>query len=144
MKIVFLLVIVLIACGLLYIRFAPSEEAKWHTSSYPMVPGDHASEGGFAKVMFIDAAPQDALVEMDRIIMETPRTTRLAGTTDQGMVTYVTRSLLMGFPDYTTVEAQTVAEGTILIINSRLRFGQSDMGVNQKRLMGWMQDFNLS
>ena len=64
----------------------------------------------------------------------TPRTQHLAGTVEEGMVTYITRSLVFGFPDYTTARLQ----GDRIEIHSRLRFGQSDMGVNAARLESWL------
>ena len=57
---------------------------------------------------------------------------------DEGRITYITRSAAFGFPDYTTVEAVTAEDGTRLAIYARLRFGQSDMGVNQARVEEWL------
>ena len=49
-------------------------------------------------------------------------------------MTYITRSLLWGFPDYTT--AQTTPQGTRLY--ARQRFGSNDWGVNAARLRDWL------
>ena len=47
------------------------------------------------------------------------------------MITYVTRSALWGFPDYTTAIAQPDDRGgTYLILHGRARYGASDLGVN--------------
>ena len=51
------------------------------------------------------------------------------------MITYVTRSRLIGFPDYTTVEAK---DGMVTVF-ARLRFGRSDLGVNRRRVEGWIK-----
>ena len=51
------------------------------------------------------------------------------------MITYVTRSRVFGFPDYTTVRQA----GDTLEIHGRLRFGESDMGVNAARVDGWLE-----
>ena len=48
-------------------------------------------------------------------------------------MTWITRSRLFGFPDYTTAEVRS--DG--LYVWSRLRFGKGDMGVNAARLNGW-------
>jgi len=53
------------------------------------------------------------------------------------MITYVTRSRVFGFPDYTTVRQA----GPQLEIYGRLRFGRSDLGVNAARIDGWLQSF---
>ncbi|WP_368373299.1 DUF1499 domain-containing protein [Roseovarius sp. THAF27] len=76
----------------------------------------------------------ETLERLDAIIRDTPRTTVLAGSVDEGMITYITRSALWGFPDYTTVARQ----GGQIVLYGRLRFGKSDMGVNAKRLDGWL------
>ncbi len=46
----------------------------------------------------------------------------------------VTRSAVWGFPDYTTVEQR---DGKLMIY-ARSRFGSSDLGVNGKRVAGWL------
>ncbi|WP_428515957.1 DUF1499 domain-containing protein [Roseovarius sp.] len=76
----------------------------------------------------------DTLARLDTIIRDTSRTTVLAGSVDEGMITYVTRSALWGFPDYTTVAHR---DGRI-VLYGRARFGKSDLGVNAKRLDGWL------
>ena len=58
----------------------------------------------------------------------------LAGSVEQGMITYVTRSIVVGFPDYTTV----LQNGDQLVIYARLRFGRSDFGVNHARIKRWI------
>ena len=59
-----------------------------------------------------------------------PRTHVLAGSVADGRVTYITRSRVFGFPDYTTLEQ----DGDRLKAYARLRFGGSDLGVNATRL----------
>ena len=71
---------------------------------------------------------------MDRIILATPRTEVLEGSVEAGKRTYVTRSQWMGFPDYTTV----MQNEDVLELHARLRFGQSDLGVNKARVEDWL------
>ena len=68
------------------------------------------------------------------IILASPRTELVAGSPDEGRVTYVTRSKWMGFPDYTTLQ---LVENKVELW-ARLRFGQADMGVNKARVEGWL------
>ncbi len=79
------------------------------------------------------AVPGD-LAALDAIIRAEPRTHVLAGSVGEGMVTYVTRSKMFGFPDYTTVQQR----GDTLAIHARLRYGKSDMGVNKARVERWL------
>ncbi len=125
-----------------YVRLAPSNSAQWHKTFNPQPPGQRQSVGGF-QIVLNAPAPEATLSQLDRLIMATPRTTRLAGSPEEGMTTYITRSRVFGFPDYTTVWAgpdDTVegGHGPLLKIEGRLRFGRSDMGVNRARIEGWL------
>lgn len=112
-----------------YIRLAPSDPARWHVAPRAEVNKD--LKGGVVRV--VEAGP-DGLAKLDTIIRAAPRTSVLAGSVADGMITYVTRTKVFGFPDYTTVQQD---EG-ILRINARLRFGRSDFGVNRDRVDGWL------
>ena len=114
-----------------YIRLAPSDPASWNTM--PSVTQNENLPGGTKRL--IPAGP-DGLARFDAIARATPRTTVLAGSPDEGMVTYVTRSKIIGFPDYTTVQQ----DGDTLKIYARLRFGQSDFGVNRDRVDAWISE----
>lgn len=119
--------IVVIAAGLGYIRLAPSDPARWHR--LPEEIGNQTLEGGAMRRVAGDLAALDA------IIRSTPRTSVLAGSVAEGMITYVTRSRVFGFPDYTTVRQR----GDALEIYGRLRFGASDLGVNAARIDLWLK-----
>lgn len=112
----------------LYVRFAPSDAGRFHVSG--AVQSDADLEGGVKRII-----PGVTLAELDQIAQQTPRTKVLAGSVDDGMITYVTRSRLIGFPDYTTVEAK---DGMVTVY-ARLRFGRSDLGVNRRRVEGWIK-----
>ena len=79
-------------------------------------------------------APQDILGKLDAVATATPRTKPISGAVTQGRITWETRSLFWGFPDYTT--AETRPDG--LYIYARQRYGTSDFGVNAARLKGWL------
>ncbi len=119
----------IVVLGLAYIRLAPSDVARWHVA--PRVSADKTLQGGVKRL--IKAGP-GALQRLDAIARATPRTQVLAGSVDEGMITYVSRSVVFGFPDYTTVQQQ---DGMLRIFG-RLRFGGSDFGVNQARVDGWL------
>lgn len=124
-----------------YVRLAPSDPARWDVS--PGASGwDNGGpwdevvpmEGGASlRLSSAVGAPDALLARLDAIALATPRTQRLAGSVEEGRITWITRSALWGFPDYTTAEART--DG--LYILSHLRFGRGDMGVNAARLRGW-------
>lgn len=117
-----------------YIRLAPSDPVIWHRmpdNSAGKPPADKNFKNGAIRLV---VAGDDGLGRLDAIAMATPRTTRLSGSVAEGMVTYVTRSAMLGFPDYATVRQ----DGTQLVIYARSRFGRSDLGVNGKRVQGWI------
>lgn len=120
---VILLVLLVAFVGLLlWIRLAPDDVARWH--HLPQVVESADMEGGATRVVEGDLAKLDAIMRAE------PRTYILAGSIDEGLVTYITRSRVFGFPDYTTVGQR----GDDLIIHARLRYGKSDMGVNKARV----------
>jgi hypothetical protein len=129
----------LVLAGMAYVRLAPSDRAQWHI--------DLAAEGLPAKSHVfcirpdnrygpIQGDPAALLATLDGIALATPRTERLAGSAEAGRITWVTRSGLMGYPDYTTAQ---LMPGPSLCIAGRQRFGSEDWGVNAARIGGWMQ-----
>lgn len=131
MRMVFYLILLIVVGGLAWIRLAPSDPEVWHVD--PKVTSDQDLTGGVRRRV---PAGEDEMARLNAIILATPRTEVLAGSVDEGFATYVTRSQWMGFPDYTTVKE---ADG-VLEIWARLRFGKSDMGVNRKRVDGWLEE----
>ncbi|WP_412506836.1 DUF1499 domain-containing protein [Roseovarius sp. SYSU LYC5161] len=125
-----------------YVRLSPSDPDRWHRFAPPGPPGDSPAEVGFIARRVVAGDPKATMAALDSIARQTPRTRVLAGSASEGFVTYVTRSALWGFPDYTTAyltRNDPQAEGaTTLTIHARLRFGQSDMGVNAARVRGWL------
>ncbi|MFV0515625.1 MAG: DUF1499 domain-containing protein [Jhaorihella sp.] len=121
------LAVVAVALG--YVRLAPDHAADWH------VPPPAGENAGVANgiVRIVRTGP-DGLARLDAIVRATPRTRVLAGSVQDGMLTYVTRSALIGFPDYSTARQ----EGDRLVIWARQRFGRSDFGVNRRRVEGWL------
>ena len=83
-----------------------------------------------------EMAKTDLLYLFDALVR--PQADVLAGSVDEGHITYVQRSAVLGFPDYITVKTVETEKGAGLIIWSRSRFGYSDLGVNKKRIDGWL------
>lgn len=120
-----------------FVRLAPSDPTRWNVDP-SLAQGWDQSGWNEVKTQVNGAvlrvpARDGLLGQLDSLAMATPGTTRLAGSEAEGRITWVTRSALWGFPDYTT--AQSLADG--VYIHSRLRFGKSDLGVNAARLRDW-------
>ncbi len=124
------IVVLLVVIGLgLYVRLAPSDVGKWHAMPDDV---DHRDlKHGAMRVVEIE---EGGLQRLHVIVVSTARTKVLAGTAEEGMVTYITRSRVFGFPDYTTVRKRPQR----IEIFGRLRFGHSDFGVNATRIDTWL------
>ncbi|NDV00902.1 DUF1499 domain-containing protein [Pseudoroseicyclus sp. CLL3-39] len=127
------LAVVIVAFGL-YVRLAPTDPEEWHIAAPNAPPGDYPAEGAFIAVRPVTEPGPEVLSRLDAIALDTPRTHRVAGSPAEGMITWVSRSALWGFPDFTTAR---VEDGK-LTIHGRLRFGRGDMGVNRKRVERWL------
>ncbi|WP_209596613.1 DUF1499 domain-containing protein [Ruegeria sp. HKCCSP351] len=115
-----------------YVRLAPSDPARWHVA---LVSTESQNlPGGVLRV--VETGP-DGLQRLDEIAQTTPGTKVLAGSVSEGMITYITRTKWIGFPDYTTAQQ----DGDTLRIHGRLRFGRKDFGVNRARVDGWLAQF---
>jgi uncharacterized protein (DUF1499 family) len=141
-KVALLLVLALMAGGMAWIRLAPTDAARWNTDPTPPIAlqeGEVVAEenGARAVLRLAGAAPEEALARLDAIALGTPHTRRLAGSPGDGRITWITRSAVFGFPDYTTASARADGADTLLALYARQRFGKADFGVNPARLRDW-------
>ena len=125
------LLLAAVVAGLGFVRLAPSDPLDWNTQ--PEFTEDKEFRGGVFRV--VRTGP-DGLERFHRIASHAPRTSVLAGGPDDGMVTYITRTQVLGFPDYTTA----AQDGDLLKVYARLRFGRSDLGANKERINGWLAE----
>ncbi len=137
MKIIVLLALLALA-GMGVIRFAPIDPARVHTASRASEPGDVSTSTRFVATRQITTTGEGILTATDRMIRATPRTQVLAGDVAEGRISYVTRSAVIGFPDYITIEALEGDDGTLFVVRSRARFAGYDWGVNKARVEGWL------
>lgn len=136
---------IIAALGLLaYIRLVPSDPAVWHIdmTGPAFRPARNwaafCPEPGSRNAPVITTAVA-TLTALDAIALQWPGTTRLAGSPTDGRITWITRSRLIGFPDYSTAQVLATADGPRLCILGRQRFGSGDGGVNSRRILSWAQ-----
>ena len=140
-RVLLLVLVALMGFGV-YVRVLPTSAMLWHEPSYPSglghIPGPNSH-------IWRSVQKDDGRVEMakiDAVIQRTARTQAIAGSIDEGMITYITRSRWWQFPDFTTLERDVaLIEGgpRVISIYSRAQFGTSDLGVNQRRLREWLR-----
>lgn len=129
---------------MLYIRLTPSDPELWHVDPRAVSKPDKPNHWLVRPVSGDAEPPQFTLpaTELARIVDEValaqPRVERIAGSVDAGHMTYVARTLWMGFPDYVSIRVHATGGGSSLVAFSRSRFGHSDMGVNRARLEAWL------
>ncbi len=126
---------------LAYIRFAPTNVPAIHKDPAMAQstgrPNSYRLIGDIAPVFEFSANELAKLV--DDFIISQPHVMRLAGGVDGKLITYVQRSLIMGYPDYITIKVIPLgARQSKLEIFSRSRFGHSDRGVNKRRIDQWI------
>lgn len=122
-----------------YVRFAPVDVARWHIN--PGAADFRLPRGwaGFCPGAGSRYSGGQRLAELDEVAMATPRTRRIAGSVEEGQITWETRSGLFGFPDYTTVALRDVGGVMQECIVARQRFGLRDFGANERRLRSWLK-----
>ena len=135
--------VLLIGGAMIYVRLAPSNPVAWHTDPTAATAPARGGwlirpEGGSGAAPVFATDPAALLAALDKVAMAGPRTLRLAGSVEEGRITYISRSRLWGFPDYTTVTTVAVGEGAAPVIWARQRFGAEDLGVNRARVEGWL------
>jgi uncharacterized protein (DUF1499 family) len=147
-----LLIAAALAAAMAWVRLAPVDPRQWHPrllTDTREIEGACAGSVSPTRVGVIalcspQMSPTEVLARLDAIALATPRTRRIAGSPEDGRITWETRSAIWGFPDYTTAQAE--ARGTIsrLDIRAQQRFGNGDWGVNEARLRDWLTKFDAS
>lgn len=120
----------------IWVRSMNIPVARYH-DRFEVPQEDRQTQEGFVAVRQTDDAGFAQLVE---VIATSPRTTSLAGRVEDGHVSFVTRTRVMGFPDVTNV----LRTERGLAIRGHLVVGKGDMGVNRRRIEGWLDEAGLS
>ena len=142
-KVIVTALVVITLVGMGWVRLAPNDPARWHVDprrvERPDTPNFHLLRmgDGDAPAPVFNMTP-GALAKRLHDIATADGATLLAGSVAEGHMTYLTRSRLMGFPDYTTVLIEPAADGAVMTAFARARYGYSDLGVNRDRLDAWV------
>jgi hypothetical protein len=131
-------VLILIGGFSVYVRSVPHDAERWHRAASHAGLETLATAGAYVWRQSVTDDGMELLAKLDAVASDTPHTKRLVGSVAEGKVTYVTRSRFMGFPDYSTIGVYDAGGQRYVEINSRLRFGSSDLGVNKARVESWL------
>lgn len=147
------IVVGLVLGGMIGVRRAGEVAAEWHadplTAAKPETPNSYRVAPLSATASADDEAPAyhasagDLASAFDKVALGDSRVKVLSGSAAAGHVTYVQRSALFAFPDYVSVRfIESDGGGSTLAVFSRSRFGQSDLGVNKKRVSRWLDELS--
>ncbi|WP_071797287.1 DUF1499 domain-containing protein [Natronohydrobacter thiooxidans] len=126
-----------------WIRLAPTDPARWHEDprlvARPSSPNFHLIRmvGGDEMPRVFQMRPEALAARVDAVA-RADGAELIAGSLASGHMTYLSRTPLMGFPDYSSILIEPAGEGAMLLAFARSRFGRSDLGVNRARITRWI------
>ncbi len=114
----------------LWIRFSPNPPDKWHIDpSLEQIKTGRSYQKAFTNV-FLEAGDVFSVVPA----LNDEKAKMIAGSVQQGFVTFLVRTQGMGYPDFLSAKL----ENDVLYVYSRSRFGNaSDWGRNKRRVVAW-------
>ncbi len=108
-------------------------------NSYRVAPADAVVDADAVAPTF-EMSATDLAAKFDRVARDSGNVDVVGGSPEGGFVTYVQTSSLFAFPDYISVRFIAIdADTSTLAVFSRSRLGQSDLGVNKKRVNAWIE-----
>lgn len=132
---------VIVAGGLgvlLWVRAAPVDPDQVHRD--PMIARDPGDAGVLLKPPqspVWQMSPEELMAALDAAALADPRTERIAGAPESGMVSYLSRTRLWGFKDVTTIRVLPAPEGAGVAVRARALRAGYDWGVNAARVDRW-------
>ncbi|SNX70522.1 uncharacterized protein SAMN05878503_10688 [Cereibacter ovatus] len=137
-----LALVLLTGAAAAYVRLAPNDPARWHADPATVAGRNTANsilvaDGGDLPPLHLPLPADQVAARLDTVAAATSRTSPFAG---EGLHrTWLTRTRLWGFPDFTSVRLIPAPDGgTFVTIFARARFGHSDLGVNRARVEDWL------
>jgi uncharacterized protein (DUF1499 family) len=118
--------------------FATLQRRDTPNDALACTPEFCAATADIAAPVFV-RPPGEVFRAVEAALAGEPRLERVAAEEGQGMLRYVQRSRILGFPDTIDVKVVPVPEGgAAVLLYSRSKLGRSDMGVNRARIERWI------
>ena len=138
---ILLFIIAVAVVAILSLRFWPLSNADFHVDPFTIAPPNSPNFYLSKNEEGIFSVPAHSLVQaLEKMVATLPRVTRIsAGSDGLFHVTYVSRSLVFGFPDLISIKIlESSPTSSKIKLFSRSRFGHSDLGVNRARVQVWL------
>lgn len=153
-----MVVLGLCAALALWVRIAPSAVHKFHID--PREDRFQSHRNASKQVLELEATIDEVLAAWPLPKRQGEGVKTLAGAPEKGHVTYITRTPILRFPDYTSFVIAPLADGPTqdqtspeqtpseqtktpnrvrITVYGRSRFGLRDFGVNKERITQWEQ-----
>ena len=148
---IFLIFLTMAAAGGLfyYVLKVEHDPAIWHVDpltepqtvkphSFRMAPPALTEEFVDVPSPVYTANPTLMAKAFDDFVLSQSKTIRIAGSPEEGWMTYVQLSKSLNLPDYISVKFIDLNGGNSTIaVFSQSRFGHDDRDVNEERVMSW-------
>ena len=133
-----------------YVSNVEHDPAVWHvdplTAEKPSTPNSYRVAPPNLTEELVDrvapvylANPTLMAKAFDDFARSRPKTSRIAGSPEEGWMTYVQKSEKLNMPDYISVKFIDLTGGrSTVAVFSRSRFGHGDLGVNEARVTSWL------
>ncbi len=138
--------------GLLEKAFGPVERApvdfstlelKASPNQYLVCPRELCVAKPDATSPVFDASLEELRAAWLRVIGRQPRVTLLSNDSNEEQYEYQALTPVIHFPDAVTVRLLPANEGrSTIAIYSRSHYGYSDLGVNRRRVQGWLEELS--
>ena len=128
--------VVIVSAFAIWVRIAPTDTASWHVD--PSIKQDKSARSFQTNAEFKGIAEGVGLLETDPALPD-ERSSVIAGSPEDGFVTYMLRTRTFGYPDFLSAKWVPNYKGGVLYIYSRSRFGYSDLGRNKRRVLEWIK-----
>ena len=149
---IFLILLTIGAAGGLfyYVSTVEHDAAIWHVDpltvpqtvqphSFRMAPPALTEEFVDVPSPVYTVNPTLMAKAFDDYVLSQSKTIRIAGSPEEGWMTYVQLSFSLNLPDYISVKFIDLNGGkSTIAIYSQSRFGYDDLGSNEARVMAWV------
>jgi len=149
---IFLIFLTMVAAGGLFyhVSTVDHDAAVWHVDpltvpqsvqphSFRMAPPALTEEFVDVSSPVYSVNPTLMAKAFDDYVLNQSKTARIAGSPEEGWMTYVQRSPRLNLPDYISVKFIDLNGGkSTIAIYSQSRFGYDDLGVNETRVLAWV------